>query len=214
MDGRAAMTGSGDVARARQGWHAAEGRLYPLAMVDAGLYQRALVLVAAIRETLRSSVSSAEELAERHSDAARLVAAAAESTATSSVGLSSDDLFGAAAAARDRELAAEAARQARLEAVAAARQAGGQWVEMFAVGLGARIPELRIHVASGRSIHTGMSMDADTGAPVFQLMQLMADPVTGELLNDIEHDEVHSASSAEEWEAVSEELQRRIVSSA
>jgi hypothetical protein len=206
------MTGSSDVARARQGWQAAEGRLYPLAMVDAGLYQRALVLVASIRGTLRSSVSSAEELIGCQSDAAYLVALAGENTETSSVGLSVDDLFGAAAAARDRELAAHDARQARLEAVTSARQSGHEWAEMFALGLGARVPELRVHVASGRAIQTAMSMDSDTGAPVFQVMRVVVDPVTGELLNDIDHDDVHVAASAEAWVEISEDLQRRIVS--
>ena len=208
------MTGSSDVARARQGWQAAEGRLYPLAMVDAGLYQRALVLVAAIRDALRSSVSSAEELIERHSDAAHLVAVATESTSTSSVGLSSDDLFGAAAAARDRELAAHQARQARLEATRSARQAGHEWAEIFAVGLGARVPELRIHVASGRAIQTAMSMDSETGAPVFQVMQVVVDPTTGELLNDMAHDDFSVVPSADAWVAISDDLQRRIVSMA
>jgi hypothetical protein len=183
-------------------------------MVDAGLYQRALVLVAAIRDVLRSSVSSAEELIERHGDAAQLVAVAAERTSTSSVGLSSDDLFGAAAAARDRELAAHQARHARLEATGSARQAGHEWAEMFAVGLGARVPELRIHVASGRAIQTALSMDSDTGAPVFQVMQVVVDPTTGELLNDIAHDDLYVAPTVEAWVEISEDLQRRIVSMA
>ena len=59
-----------------------------------------------------------------------------------------------------------------------------------------------------------MSMDSDTGAPAFQVMQVVVDPTTGELLNDMAHDDFSVVPSADAWVAISEDLQRRIVSMA
>jgi hypothetical protein len=43
-------------------------------------------------------------------------------------------------------------------------------------------------------------------------MRVTVDPVTGELLNDIDHDDVYVAASVEAWVEISEDLERRIVS--
>jgi hypothetical protein len=120
------------LARARQSWRAAEARLYPLAMINVDGYQRALVLVAATCEQLRAVATTSADLVACQPRAVEYVAAACDATATSAQGLEPDDIFGSAAAARDRELAGEERRQARLAAVERGRAAGADWTDLHA----------------------------------------------------------------------------------
>jgi hypothetical protein len=195
-----------DLARARQSWRAAEARLYPLAMTNVDGYQRALVLVAATCEQLRAVTTTAAELVACQPQAVEYVAAACDATGTSAQGLEPDDIFGSAAAARDRELAGEERRLARLAAVKRARAAGAAWTDIHAEALGRRVPELRVHVGTGWAILTEVGADQSTGAPVLIVTTTRVDPTTGELRADAGA-VVHTATSAEEWERVAMELQ-------
>jgi hypothetical protein len=194
-----------DVARARRSWRAAEARLYPLAMTNVDGYQRALVLVAATCERLRAVTTSAAELVACQPQAVEHVAAACDATGTSAQGLEPEDIFGSAAAARDRELAGEDRRLARLTAIRRARSAGDDWIDLHADQLGPRVPELRIHVGTGWAILTEMGADQATGAPVLVVTTTLVDPTTGELSAAMPA-VVHTAGTAEEWERVAAEL--------
>jgi hypothetical protein len=192
--------------RARQSWRAAEARLYPLAMTNVDGYQRALVLVAATCEQLRAVTTTAAELVACQPRAVEYVAAACDITGTSAQGLEPDDIFGSAAAARDRELAGEERRLARLAAIERARAAGADWTDLHADSLGPRVPELRIHVGSGWAILTEVGADQATGAPLLVVTTTRVDLTTGELRADTDA-VVHTASTADEWERVATELQ-------
>jgi hypothetical protein len=193
------------LSRARQSWRAAEARLYPLAMTNVEGYQRALVLVAATCEQLRAVTTSAAELLACEPRAVEYVAAACDATGTSAQGLEPDDIFGSAAAARDRELAGEERRLARLAAIEAARSTGADWTDLYAEPLGPRVPELRMHVGTGRAILTEVGADQATGAPVLIVTAARVDLTSGELRTDAGAD-FHTARTAEEWERVAAAL--------
>jgi hypothetical protein len=204
-----ASMSDGDLARARQSWRAAEARLYPLAMTNVDGYQRALVLVAATCERLRAVTTTAAELVACQARAVEYVAEACDATGTSAQGLEPDDIFGSAAAARDRELAGEERRLARLAAIQQARSAGEDWTDLHADPLGPRVPELRIHVGTGWAILTEMGADQATGAPVLIVTTTRVDPTTGELRAEVGA-VVHTAGTAEEWDRVATELRADI----
>jgi hypothetical protein len=197
------------LARARQSWRAAEARLYPLAMTNVDGYQRALVLVAATCEQLRAVATTAADLVACQPRAVEYVATACDATATSAQGLEPDDIFGSAAAARDRELAGEERRQARLAAVVRARTTGAAWTDLHADALGRRVPELRVHVGTGWAILTEVGADQATGAPVLVLTTAQVDLTTGELRAEASA-VVHTATNADEWERIARELQANV----
>jgi hypothetical protein len=197
------------LARARQSWRTAEARLYPLAMTSADTYQRALVLVAAVCEELRALTATAEDLLACQGDAIRLVASASDATGTSVRGIEPDDIFGSAAAARDRELAGEERRTTRLGHIDRARAAGSEWVDLFADALGPVVPELRIHVDTGWGILTAVGGDEITGAPVLLVTMVWVDPTTG-ALRDEPDAEIRTAGSAADWQRIAATLQATV----
>lgn len=191
--------------RSRHSWRAAEARLYPLAMTDVDGYQRALVLVAAVCAQLREHTTAAGDLLDCQEHAAEYVATAGETTGASTLGLDPDDIFGAAAALRDRELAGEEQRLARLAAVDEARLAGSAWADLFTDGLGPRVPSLRIHVATGWTIMTELGGDLTTGAPRFLVTTAQVDATTGEMSEA--RGAVSAVETVEEWEQITAALQ-------
>jgi hypothetical protein len=192
--------------RARQSWRAAEARLYPLAMTNVDGYQRALVLVAAVCERLRAGTLRANDLLACQADSAEYVASACDATGTSAQGLDIDDLFGSAAAARDRELAADERRLTRLTAIEHARAAGSEWTDLYVDELGPRVPALRIQVDTGWAILTAIGADETTGTPVLLVSTVRVDPTTGELRDQPDND-VRTVTDADEWERVARALQ-------
>lgn len=174
-------------------------------MTDVDGYQRALVLVAAVCAQLREDTTTAEDLLDCQEHAAEYVAAAGDSTGASTRGLDPDDLFGSAAALRDRELAGEEQRVTRLAAVDEARLAGSTWADLHADDLGPRVPRLRIHVATGWTIMTELGGDPATGAPRLLVTTARIDVTTGELSEA--HGPVTSVSTVDEWEEVTVALQ-------
>jgi hypothetical protein len=190
--------------RSRRSWRAAEARLYPLAMTDVDGYQRALVLVAAVCGELRERTTVASDLLDCQERAAEHVAAAADSTGASTHGLDPDDIFGSAAALRDRELAAQEQRLTRLAAVDEARRAGSTWADLHADDLGPRVPRLRIHVDTGWTILTELSGDPSTGAPQLLVTTARVDVTTGELSEA--SGPVTPVATVEEWEQVTAAL--------
>jgi hypothetical protein len=193
--------------RSRHAWRAAEARLYPLAMTDVDGYQRAVVLVAAVCARLRERTATAGDLLDCEEHAAEYVAAAAETSGASTRGLDPDDIFGSAAALRDRELAGQEQRMARLAVVDEARRAGSAWADLPADDLGPRVPRLRIHVATGWTIMTELGGDPATGAPQLLVTSAYVDLTTGELSEG--HEPVTSVATVEEWERVTAALQAK-----
>jgi hypothetical protein len=197
------------LARARQSWRTAEARLYPLAMTNVEGYQRALMLVAATCQQLRAVTTTAADLLGCQARAAEYVAAACDAMGTSAVGLDPDDIFGSAAAVRDRELAGQERRRARLAAIDRARAAGADWTDLHADPLGPGVPELRMQVGTGWAILTEVGADQATGAPVLVVTTTRVDLATGALRDD-PGAVVHTVGSAEEWERVALALQAEV----
>jgi hypothetical protein len=198
-----------DVDRARRSWREAENHLYPLAMSNVDGYQRAVTLVAGVRELLRERAASAADLVALRSDAAELVADACDATGTSPAGLDVDDVFGAAAAARDRELAGQERRRTVLAAIAAAQAAGDTWVDVRGEALGPRLPELRVHAPSGRGILTTMSFDPEKGTPVLHVTPVQVDLATGDVAADPAA-AVRAVESGDDWSEIVLALQQSI----
>jgi hypothetical protein len=71
------------------------------------------------------------------------------------------------------------------------------------------VPELRIHVDTGRALLTAMGGDEDTGAPVLLVTIVQVDPATG-ALGEEPGAEVRTAGSAADWEQVAVALQAAI----
>lgn len=166
--------------RARDRWRAAEDRLFPVALVDPDAYRRSLAVVAQLLRELRANTTSLDQLLDLDVEPAPLLQAASEGSA---VGVADRLAIDAAFAVRDRELAAAAERDQRVAAIAAARLAGAEWVDLegsweAVCRTGAR--HTAMHLASGRALvatvdpYSGddphrlevVVLDSDTGTPV------------------------------------------------
>ena len=85
-------------------WRAAEGRLYPLILVDSGLYEAAVMLVGEAADVLRRQCGTIAELI--RADAARVLAKCPSTPLMTALGFDPNTAFEAACACRWRELAA------------------------------------------------------------------------------------------------------------
>ena len=125
--------------------------------------------------------TTAADLLDCQQRAAEYVAAACDATGTSAQGLEPDDIFGSAAAARDRELAGQERRLARLAAI----DEPGRPVRIGPISTPTRSApvcrELRMHVGTGWAILTELGADQATGAPVLIVTTTRVDLTTGEL---------------------------------
>jgi hypothetical protein len=84
-------------------WRAAEGRLYPLIMVDLDLYEAAVSLVREAAQVLRRECGTVAELT--YVDAAGVLAQCPSAAGMASAGFDPRTAFDAACAGRFRELA-------------------------------------------------------------------------------------------------------------
>ena len=106
---------------------AAEGRLYPLALVDPGGYERAVALTGRLLTELRATCPDIDAVLRRRSALVEDLAATADGTAELA-GLPPETPVDAACAVRCRELQ-EATRARQVAArLAAARAAGREWL--------------------------------------------------------------------------------------
>ena len=184
------MTGPTDqeLVALRGRWSTAEARVYPMAMVSVPAYEQALGAVATLLDHLRAEVHDTAALvrfAEQPDVARQLL----DVPALELVGLTLDDLVGAACASRDRELALRVECQRRLDAIRDA-PAGAAWIDVpfrRAFGLLGTVPELRIHLAAGRGLRTSLEADVDTGAPRLRIVPVAVDLSTGDLTVAPEH---------------------------
>jgi hypothetical protein len=86
-------------------WRAAEGRLYPLIMVDSGLYEAAVTLVCEAADVLRWQCRSVDELLDV--DAPGVLARCPSAPVMTALGFDPGTALAAACAYRWRELTAD-----------------------------------------------------------------------------------------------------------
>lgn len=107
---------------------AAEGRLYPLAMVDVERYQRATTLCGMLAQDLRSTCPDITSVLDRLASLVDHVPELAAEAGVDLRGLAPETLVDAAAAIRCRELQALHSHEGRQARISAAREAGLDWL--------------------------------------------------------------------------------------
>jgi hypothetical protein len=151
----------------------AEDRLYPIAMVDADRYERALRLVGVLARELSHTCATLDELAMAQPRARARLAVIARTEGIPLTGLDTELVVDAALSQRFRELLSEQATELRQRLVADARAAGAQWAVLeepdeAAWGAGsARWVET--HVTTGALMIRSVDADARTGQPAYRL---------------------------------------------
>lgn len=173
------------VREARSRWGRAGDRLWPVAMVDGVSYQHAARLVGVLLTELRARVSTFDELLDLDADPSPLLAGLGDDGAAA--GAPGQRLVvDCALGMRGSELAAAAERDRRTAVIAAAREAGAEWVELERPPPEAALCALRsveLHLASG----TALLATADPYAePPFALEEVVLDRHSGAVADDPE----------------------------
>jgi hypothetical protein len=152
---------------------AAEDRLFPLAMVDADRYQRAVRLVGLLARRLTETCTSLDELATSEERATSWLVAAAGVEGIPLDGLDTGLVVEAAMSQRLRVLLMEQAAQLQRQAVERARAAGLTWAVVeeptpaaWSTG-SARWVET--HIATGTVMVRSVVADLQTGKPTYRL---------------------------------------------
>jgi hypothetical protein len=151
----------------------AEDRLYPIAMVDADRYERALRLVGALARELARTYATLDELALAQPHARARLTAIARTEGIPLTGLDSELVVDAALSQRFRQLLSEQAAQLRQRLIADARAGGAAWAVLeepdpAAWGAGsARWVET--HVTTGALMVRSVDADVRTGQPSYRL---------------------------------------------
>jgi hypothetical protein len=151
----------------------AEDRLYPIAMVDADRYERALRLVGMLARELAQTYATLDELAMAGPQTHTRLSTIARTEGISLSGLDTQLVVDAALSQRFRQLLSEQAGQLRQRLVADARAAGDAWAVLeepdpAAWGAGsARWVET--HVTTGALMIRSVDADARTGQPSYRI---------------------------------------------
>ncbi|HEX2355387.1 MAG TPA: hypothetical protein VHI50_02860 [Micromonosporaceae bacterium] len=152
---------------------AAEDRLFPLAMIDADRYQRAVRLVGALDRRLNEACESIEELSASTEQVRFWLGVVATEEGVSLDGLDADLVVDAAMSQRLRTLLVEQATQLRNRRLEAARQAGQAWAVLEEPGVaawtGGFARWVEAHVATGTVMVRSVAADQHTGATVYRL---------------------------------------------
>ena len=155
---------------------AAENRLYPLAMVDSDMYQRATGLVGLTVAVLRQTCPDLRSVLARREALIDGLPAMATTAGSSLAGLPAETVVDCASALRYREIIAEGAERATRERVAAAQAAGQDWLvdePSVAEAMAGIIRTIETHLPSGTVLFT--NVEADTGgAPSAYTLQVLA----------------------------------------
>lgn len=154
---------------------AAEARLYPVAVLDPGLYQRALELCGLVLTELRSRCADVTSVLDRRASLVSALPAQAAAAGLSLQGFEAETVVDAASAVRCRELvqaAAEAAREDRLEQ---ARAAGREWVveepDLASVMAGVH-RQVEVHVRTGTTL-VGSVESGGSGTPTVYRLEVV-----------------------------------------
>jgi hypothetical protein len=166
-------------------WQNAEERLYPIVMVRPDHYEAAVRLVGRATAELQRNCPDLASLPAAAPATPEMVKRIATEDGVSIVGLDVGLIAGAACSMRYRQLAAAAARQERIDRIAAAAGAGQAWVIIEQGGPPTTWPPLpsttiEMHLPSGRALQQIVEIDLGTGQPRFAVAELNLDPQTGE----------------------------------
>src|ERR1019366_7834535 len=107
---------------------AAEARLYPLAMVDPETYERAVTLTGSLLKHRRATCPDIDAVLHRREALMLLLTETTDEARPSLIGFTPATLVDAGSALRCRELQAELGAAAAEARVAAAREAGQEWL--------------------------------------------------------------------------------------
>jgi hypothetical protein len=184
---------------------AAEDRLYPLAMVDADRYQRAVHLVGRLAGRLAETCDSLDELAVAEPDARRWLADPEVTGGVPVAGLDPDLVVGAALAQRFRALLSLQGAALREQALERARAAGLAWAVLAepdpASWRAGAARWVEVHVGTGTVLVRSVAADPGTGVPVYRL-EMFADAAdTGGI-------EVAEFADRDAWESAVEAARR------
>jgi hypothetical protein len=168
------------------GWLQAEAQLYPAVIMRPDLYQRAVLLVSATVEQLRTRGSSTAALLDAAAAGQELVAAAAAERRVSVAELDLETVGRAAVAMRHREVVAEQAASRRLRLLAAAASRGQAWVVLEESGDSAGDPfrpyqRLEAHPATGRALLVTAGPDEEFRSCRHAVEVVHVDPSTGQM---------------------------------
>ncbi len=184
-------------------WRAAEARVYPIAMVNADGYQRAVAAIAELMAYLRAEINGHQELIDVSDEPSERARALADEAGP---GIDPVDLINAACAGRDREIVVNMQLNRRIVAIEGAVAAGHRWVDVAVApselpgGRAPQFPELRIHLRSGLAIYTSEEIDPDTAIATPMLMVVRVDLGTGNVLEIVDAiAEPIRASDGEAW---------------
>jgi hypothetical protein len=161
-------------------WDEAEARLFPLVMAQPELYQQALGAVQRLLGQLRETCHDLPALLAAHERGGDLLAGAEVP------GVRPGLIAAAACATRYRELVAEFAAAARLEALARARAQGLSWTVVEESGLPERAPyvpyqRVEAEVGSGRAVIVSIGPDETLSRAVYRLDAGQVDVTSGAL---------------------------------
>lgn len=181
---------------------AAEDRLYPLAMVDVERYQRGTTLCALLLEDLRVHSPDIPSVLDRRAALLDLVPGLANQAGLSLLGLQPETLVDAASALRCRELETEQAHELRQARIAAAREAGQEWLvdePAPAAVMAGFYRRVELHVPTGIRLVSSVEAGA-TGEPVaFALELVPPDPLAGTARSETFDDESAWRTAAEQY---------------
>ena len=164
-------------------WDEAEARLFPLVMAQPELYQQALGAVQQLLERLRETCHGLPALLAAHEQGGDLL----EDAGVRGVpGVRPGLIAAAACATRYRELVAELAAEARLTALARAREQGLSWAVVEESGQPERAPyvpyqRVEAEVGTGRAVVVSIGPDETLSRAVYRLDAGQIDMVSGAL---------------------------------
>lgn len=151
---------------------AAEARLYPLAVVDPAAYERGVTLTGMLLADLRDTCADVDAVLRRRSAMIRRLRDSTDEAGPGPVGLRPETLVDAASAVRCRELQKEQAARDVAAKVAAAREAGVEWLieepdpgSLFS-GLYRRV---ELHVPTGTALVCTVEADGSGHAAAYRL---------------------------------------------
>jgi hypothetical protein len=154
---------------------AAEARLYPLAMVDADLYQRATALVGMLARDLRENCPDIEAVLGRRDLLLTLLPDQAALAGVSLAGLQADTVVDCASALRCREVQAQRAEASARARVDAARESGQEWVVEEpdpATVMAGVFRKVELHLPTGCIVVSSVEADS-AGAPSEYRLELI-----------------------------------------
>src|SRR5690242_7544316 len=164
-------------------WDEAEARLFPLVMAQPELYEQALGAVRQLLERLRETCQDLPALLAAHERGGDLLEGAGVPGVP---GIRPGLIAAAACATRYRELVAELAAAARLEALAQAREQGLSWTVVEENGQPERAPyvpyqRVEAETGTGRAVIVSIGPDETLSRAVYRLDAGQIDVTSGAL---------------------------------